>query len=65
MYGLNAARQPDGAARGAIHLDEYRKMPPGPILIQSVALGAVCARMQERIDLQRHPVLPVADREMT
>jgi STE24 endopeptidase len=31
MYGLNAARQPDGAAQGAIHLGEYRKMNPSPI----------------------------------
>jgi STE24 endopeptidase len=31
MYGLNASRQPDGAAQGAIHLGEYRKMNPGPI----------------------------------
>ena len=31
MYGLNAARQPDGTAQGAIHLGEYRKMRPGPI----------------------------------
>ena len=31
MYGLNAARQPDGAAQGAIHLGEYRKMRPDPI----------------------------------
>jgi STE24 endopeptidase len=31
MYGLNASRQPDGAAQGAIHLGEYRKMSPGPI----------------------------------
>ena len=31
MYGLNAARQPDGAAQGAIHLGEYRKMSPGPV----------------------------------
>ncbi|HYL65131.1 MAG TPA: M48 family metallopeptidase [Candidatus Methylomirabilis sp.] len=31
MYGLNASRQPDGAARGAIHLGEYRKMSPAPI----------------------------------
>jgi STE24 endopeptidase len=30
MYGLNASRQPDGAAQGAIHLGEYRKMSPGP-----------------------------------
>jgi STE24 endopeptidase len=30
MYGLNAAREPDGAAQGAIHLGEYRKMSPGP-----------------------------------
>jgi len=29
MYGLNASRQPDGAAQGAIHLGEYRKMSPG------------------------------------
>ncbi|MGC1617437.1 MAG: M48 family metallopeptidase [Candidatus Acidiferrum sp.] len=31
MYGLNASRQPDGFARGAIHLGEYRKMSPGPV----------------------------------
>jgi STE24 endopeptidase len=31
MYGLNAARQPDGFAQAAIHLGEYRKMSPGPI----------------------------------
>src|SRR5208337_4914400 len=31
MYGLNASRQPDGVAQGAIHLGEYRKMRPGPI----------------------------------
>ena len=29
MFGLNAARQPDGFAQGAIHLGEYRKMRPG------------------------------------
>ncbi|HXJ15088.1 MAG TPA: M48 family metallopeptidase, partial [Candidatus Limnocylindrales bacterium] len=29
MYGLNASRQPDGGAQGAIHLGEYRKMSPG------------------------------------
>jgi len=31
MFGLNAARQPDGFAQAAIHLSEYRKMSPGPI----------------------------------
>jgi STE24 endopeptidase len=31
MYGLNASRQPDGFAQGAIHLGEYRKMSPGPL----------------------------------
>jgi len=31
MYGLNASRQPDGFARAAIHLGEYRKMSPEPI----------------------------------
>ncbi len=31
MFGLNAARQPDGMARAALHLGEYRKMRPGPI----------------------------------
>jgi STE24 endopeptidase len=31
MYGLNASRQPDGFARAAIHLGEYRKMNPGPV----------------------------------
>jgi STE24 endopeptidase len=31
MYGLNASRQPDGAAQAAIHLGEYRKMSPGRV----------------------------------
>jgi len=31
MYGINAARQPDGFAQAAIHLGEYRKMRPGPV----------------------------------
>jgi STE24 endopeptidase len=31
IFGLNAARQPDGFAQAAIHLGEYRKMSPGPI----------------------------------
>lgn len=31
LYGLNAARQPDGAAQAALQLSEYRKMRPGPI----------------------------------
>lgn len=31
MFGLNAARQPDGFAQAAIHLGEYRKMNPGPV----------------------------------
>jgi len=31
MYGLNASRQPDGFAQGAIHLGEFRKMRPRPI----------------------------------
>jgi STE24 endopeptidase len=31
MYGINASRQPDGFARAAIHLGEYRKMSPGPL----------------------------------
>ena len=30
-FGLNAARQPDGAAEAVLHLAEYRKMQPGPI----------------------------------
>jgi STE24 endopeptidase len=30
-YGLNAARQPDGAAQAALLLSEYRKMRPGPL----------------------------------
>jgi STE24 endopeptidase len=30
-FGLNAARQPDGAAQAALQLSEYRKMQPGPI----------------------------------
>jgi STE24 endopeptidase len=31
IFGLNAARQPDGMAEAALHLAEYRKMSPGPI----------------------------------
>ena len=31
IFGLNAARRPDGFAQAAIHLGEYRKMRPGPI----------------------------------
>jgi STE24 endopeptidase len=31
MFGLNAARQPDGFAEAALKLSEYRKMEPGPI----------------------------------
>ncbi len=31
MYGLNASREPDGFAQGAIHLGEYRKMSPTPM----------------------------------
>ena len=30
-FGINASRQPDGMARAAIHLGEYRKMKPGPV----------------------------------
>jgi STE24 endopeptidase len=30
-FGLNAVRQPDGAAQGALHLAEYRKMQPGAV----------------------------------
>jgi STE24 endopeptidase len=30
-FGLNAARQPDGAAQAALALSEYRKMHPGPV----------------------------------
>jgi STE24 endopeptidase len=31
IFGLNAARQPDGFARAALMLSEYRKMEPGPL----------------------------------
>ncbi len=31
LFGLNAARQPDGEAEVALKLAEYRKMSPGPI----------------------------------
>ena len=31
MYGLNAARQPDGEAEADLLLGEYRKMDPGPL----------------------------------
>ena len=30
VFGLNAARQPDGFAEAALQLSEYRKMEPGP-----------------------------------
>lgn len=30
LFGLNAARQPDGVARVALKLSEYRKLSPGP-----------------------------------
>ena len=31
MYGLNAARQPDGSAQLDLKLAQYRKMEPGPV----------------------------------
>ena len=31
IFGLNAARQPDGFAEAALSLSEYRKLDPGPI----------------------------------
>jgi STE24 endopeptidase len=31
VFGLNAARQPDGFAEAALQLSEYRKMEPGPM----------------------------------
>jgi STE24 endopeptidase len=31
VFGLNAAREPDGFAEAALQLSEYRKMEPGPI----------------------------------
>ena len=31
VFGLNAARQPDGFAQAALMLSEYRKMEPGPL----------------------------------
>ena len=31
IFGLNAARQPDGFALIALKLAEYRKLDPGPI----------------------------------
>lgn len=31
IFGLNAARQPDGFAEAALKLGEYRKMSPGPL----------------------------------
>ncbi len=31
IFGLNAAREPDGFARAALSLSEYRKMSPGPV----------------------------------
>ncbi|HVS14454.1 MAG TPA: M48 family metalloprotease, partial [Thermoanaerobaculia bacterium] len=31
IFGLNAARQPDGFAEVALRLAEYRKLEPGPI----------------------------------
>ena len=31
VFGLNAARQPDGFAEAALLLSDYRKMHPGPL----------------------------------
>jgi STE24 endopeptidase len=31
LFGLNATRQPDGAAQVALKLGEYRKLAPGPL----------------------------------
>ena len=31
IFGLNAARQPDGFAQAALDLSEYRKMSPSPL----------------------------------
>jgi Zn-dependent protease with chaperone function len=31
IFGLNAAQQPDGFARAALDLAEYRKLSPGPV----------------------------------
>ncbi len=31
MFGLNAARQPDGFAQSALKLGQYRKLEPGPM----------------------------------
>lgn len=31
IFGLNAAREPDGFAGAALQLSEYRKMKPGPV----------------------------------
>lgn len=31
IFGLNAARQPDGFAHAALDLSDYRKMDPGPL----------------------------------
>jgi STE24 endopeptidase len=31
MFGLNAARQPDGFAEAALLLSDYRKMDPSPL----------------------------------
>jgi STE24 endopeptidase len=31
LYGLNAARQPDGSAQTDLKLGQYRKMEPGPV----------------------------------
>jgi len=31
IFGVNAARQPDGFADAALHLSEYRKLEPSPL----------------------------------
>jgi STE24 endopeptidase len=31
IFGLNAAREPDGMAEAALQLSEYRKLSPGPV----------------------------------
>ncbi len=69
MFGLNASRQPDGFARAALHLGEYRKMRPGPIeefifFDHPSGYNRIHRAMQwkkENISLFEAPVCPAAE----
>ena len=61
-FGLNAAREPDGFAKVAMRLSEYRKIEPGPVeemLFFDHPSGATRVRMamQWKADHVKNPVM--------